>query len=137
MPDIADGSIDGVVSVSALEHNTPEGLRACVAELMRILKPGGKLVATLGAARDRDWFHKPSRGWCYTEEGLRSIFDLPAECPSNYDRFDQLFTELRTCSELQDNLAEFYFASGDTGMPWGKWDPQYQPVGVVKVKPDV
>ena len=31
-------------------------------------------------------------------------------------------------------LAAFYARSGDNGMPWGKWDPQYQPVGVCKVK---
>ena len=37
-------------------------------------------------------------------------------------------------AELRDNLASFYFRSGDNGMPWGKWDPQYQPVGVCKVK---
>jgi len=41
---------------------------------------------------------------------------------------------LVTCQELRDHLAEFYFLSGDNGMPWGKWDPQYQPVGVCKVK---
>ena len=28
------------------------------------------------------------------------------------------------------DLADFYFRSGDNGMPWGNWDPQYMPVGV-------
>lgn len=134
MPDIPDGSVDAVVSISALEHNQPGELRACVAELMRVLKPGGKLVATLGAAKEQDWFHEPSKGWCYTEATLRDIFDLPADCPSNCDRYDELFEALRDCAELRDTLADFYFKSGNNGMPGGVWDPKYQPVGVVKVK---
>jgi len=102
---------------------------------MRVLKPGGKLIATLGAAKDQDWFHEPSKGWCYTEATLRDIFELNPECPSNYDQYDELFEALCNCTELHDNLADFYFKSGNNGMPWGIWDPKYQPVGVVKVKP--
>ena len=137
MPDIRDNSIDAVVSISALEHNPPDKMRACVVELMRVLKPGGKLIATLGAAKEEDWFHKASKGWCYTQATMHSIFDLPADCPSNYERYDELFEALRNCIELRDNLASFYFKSGNNGMPWGIWDPKYQPVGVVKVKPNV
>lgn len=135
MREIASNSVDSVVSISALEHNPPGELEACVSELMRVLKPGGKLVATLAAARDNDWYHKASKGWCYTEATLRDLFDLPPDCPSNYDRYDQLFEALYSCAALRDNLADSYFKSGDNGMPWGIWDPKYQPVGVVKVKP--
>ena len=135
MPDIPDGSLDAVVAVSALEHNTPQGLEAVVAELLRKLKPGGRLLATLCAGRDQDWFHQASQGWCYTDTSLRRIFGLNAEAPSNYDRYEALMTSLRGCAELRDSLAGLYFQSGDNGMPWGKWDPQYQPVGVCKVKP--
>jgi SAM-dependent methyltransferase len=134
LSDLADASIDAVVAVSALEHNLPENLPGVVAELMRVLKPGGELLATLGAARDLDWLHEPSQGWCYTEASLRRLFDLPAETPANYDRYDELFAALKGCTELREELASFYFQSGDNGMPWGRWDPRYQPVGVVKVK---
>jgi len=134
MPDIPDGSVDAVVSISALEHNALSKLRACVAELMRVLKPGGKLIATLGAAKHHDWFHEPSKGWCYTDATLRQIFELSADCPSNYDCYDELFKALRNSSELRENMADFYFKSCHNGMPWGIWDPKYQPVGVVKVK---
>ncbi len=132
--DIADNSLDAIVAVSALEHNSPQGLQEVVAEMMRVLKPGGILAATLCAARDQDTWHAPSSGWCYTDASLRRLFDLEVNATSNYDHYDELFTALYNCAELRDNLANFYSRSGDNGMPWGKWDPQYQPVGVVKVK---
>jgi len=135
MPDILDASLDAVVSVSALEHNRPDDLRGIVKDLMRVIKPGGKLVATLGAAKGQDWFHEPSKGWCYTEGTVRDIFELSNVCPSNYNRYDELFAALKNCAELRGNLADFYFKSGNNGMPWGIWKPQCQPVGVVKVKP--
>lgn len=131
---IPDNSMDTVVAVSALEHNQPKDLVDVVKELMRVLKPGGKLLATLGGARDEDWFHTPSQGWCYTRQTLAQLFRLPEDTPSNYDHFDEIFEALKNCAELRDNLAPFYFQSGDNGMPWGTWDPQYLPVGVCKVK---
>jgi SAM-dependent methyltransferase len=134
LADIPDASVEAVAAVSALEHNPPESLPLVVAELVRVLKPGGLLLATLGAARDQDWFHEPSRGWNYTEASLRGLFDLSPAASSNYSRYDELFNALKECAELRAGLASFYSRSGDNGMPWGKWDPQYQPVGVCKVK---
>jgi SAM-dependent methyltransferase len=135
MPDFPDNSLDAVVAVSALEHNSPEGLQKVVAEIMCKLKPGGKLLATLCAGKDKDWFHEPSQGWCYTDTTLRRLFDLPDDTPSNYARYDELLNSLKNSTELREKLAKIYFQSGENGMPWGKWDPQYQPVGVCKVKP--
>ena len=132
--DIGDQTIDAVVAVSALEHNDPQDLGQVVSELSRVLKPGGVLLATLGAACDQDWFHEPSKGWNYTDASLRRLFGLPESAPSNYDHFNELFASLCECRELRENLAAFYARSGDNGMPWGRWDPQYPPVGVCKVK---
>lgn len=132
--DVLDDSLDAIVAVSALEHNEPEDLQDVVKELMRVLKPGGYLLATLGAAKDEDWYHLPSAGWCYTEATLRQIFSLPEDTPSNYIDYDVLFEKLNNCAELRDNLASFYSRSGNNGMPWGLWNPQYQPVGICKVK---
>jgi len=132
--DVQDDTLDAVVAVSALEHNSPNDLSKVVVELMRVLKPGGLLLATLGAAKEQDWFHEPSQGWCYNEDSLRRAFGFPREVPTNYAQFDELFEQLRNCGELHDNLAKFYFRSGDNGMPWGVWNPHYQPVGVCKVK---
>jgi ubiquinone/menaquinone biosynthesis C-methylase UbiE len=131
---IPDNSMDAVVAVSALEHNPPKDLAEVVKELMRVLKPGGKLLATLGAARYEDWFHQPSHGWCYTRQTLAQLFRLSMDTASNYDHYDEILATLKNCSELRDNLAPFYFQSGDNGMPWGVWEPLYSPVGVCKVK---
>ena len=135
LAEIGDNSLDAIVAVSALEHNPPQELPQVIDELMRTLKPGGVLLATLCAARDQDWFHVPSQGWCYTAASLRRLFELPLETPTNYDRYDELLETLRNCTELRQGLAAFYSRSGDNGMPWGVWDPHYQPVGVCKVKP--
>lgn len=132
--DIPDDSIDVVVSVSALEHNTPDGLQQVVQEIMRVLKPGGVLLATLTAGKERDQWHAPSSGWCYTDVTLRRLFELPVDTHSNYAQYDALFDDLKNCAELRDNLARFYFTGEDKGMPNGTWDPQYQPVGVCKIK---
>ena len=132
--DVPDNSLDAVVAVSSLEHNSPDDLKLVVGELMRVLKPGSPLLATLGAAKDEDWFHVPSKGWCYSEGSLRRAFDFSSEVPSNYAEYDPLMTELTNCKSLRENLASFYFRSGENGMPWGVWEPQYQPVGVCKTK---
>jgi hypothetical protein len=101
---------------------------------MRVLKPGGMLLATLGATRDQDWFHEASKGWCYTDASLRRLFELSDGAASNYPEYDHLMNSLRNCTELRSGLAGFYYRSGNNGMPWGIWDPKYQTVGVKRVK---
>jgi SAM-dependent methyltransferase len=134
LSDIPDGSLDAVVSVSALEHNSPDVLVNVVREIMRVLKPGAPLIATVGASSGQDWRHEPSNGWCYSRESLKDIFDFTDEVTTNFDHYDVLLDQLKNCSELRDNLAGFYYKSGNNGMPWGKWDPQYQPAGIYKIK---
>lgn len=134
MVDIQDNSMDAVVSVSSLEHNSPDDLVKLVNEIVRVLKPGGSLLATLGASEGEDWYHAPSEGWCYSLATLKRCFSLPDNIPSNFNEYETLFEKLKNNSELRQNLAGFYFKSGDNGMPWGKWDPQYQPVGIHKIK---
>jgi len=134
LAEIKDNSLDAIVAISSLEHNSPEGLEQVVTELMRVLKSGGMLLATLTAGRDQDWWHTASSGWCYTDTSLRRLFKLPPEAPSNYAQYDELFARLKDCAELRENLARFYYQSSDKGMPKGVWNPEYQPVGVCKIK---
>jgi ubiquinone/menaquinone biosynthesis C-methylase UbiE len=134
LAEIKDNSLDAIVAISSLEHNSPEGLEQVVTELMRVLKSGGVLLATLTAGRDQDWWHTSSSGWCYTDTSLRRLFKLPPEAPSNYAQYDKLFARLKDCAELRENLARFYYQSTDKGMPKGVWNPEYQPVGVCKIK---
>ena len=134
LADVPDNSLDAIVAVSSLEHNPPEDLENVVSELTRVLKPGAALLATLGASLERDWFHEPSKGWCYTEASLRRLFHLSDDVPANYDRYEEFLDALRGCIDLSSNLAAFYRRSGNNGMPWGVWDPKYQPVGVCKIK---
>jgi ubiquinone/menaquinone biosynthesis C-methylase UbiE len=131
---VPDASIDGIVSISSLEHNELDDIPGIMAELWRVLRPGGILTATVGAAKT-DWYHKPSRGWCFSEATLRQLFGLSASTPSNYDQFDEILESVRRNDELRLNLAQSYFRSGSNGMPWGKWDPQYLSVGFRRQKP--
>lgn len=135
LADLPDNSLDAVVAVSALEHNQPEGLTQVVTELLRVLKPGAPLLATLTAGHPQDWWHEASSGWCYTDTSLKRLFQLAPDTPSNYDHFDEILAGIANCDELRTGLARFYFQTGNNGMPWGKWEPQYPPVGVCKIKP--
>jgi SAM-dependent methyltransferase len=131
MEAIKDASMDAVVSVSAIEHIEKEKIALAAKEFERVLKPGGTIAVTTSAARDEDWFHEPSKGWCFTEKTLQDDFNLNSSFTSNYDRYDELFEKLRSCDRLRGYLADIYFKSGNNGMPWGVWDPKYQPVGIL------
>lgn len=132
---IRDDWIDCVVSVSALEHNEHESVKKAVQEFLRVLKPQHKMLLTVSAALTRDWYHEPSKGWCYSEETLKRLFQLPHNTPSNFSQREAIFASLRKPNnELHRNLERFYFQSGNNGMPWGIWNPQYLPVGILKFK---
>ena len=110
--DVPSCTQDAVVAVSSLEHNPPRSLQKVIDELMRVIKPGGVLLATLGAARDEDWYHEPSQGWCYSDISLKRIFNISQEVPTNYDRYDELFSRLYDCAELRDfSCAAVHFYS--------------------------
>lgn len=126
---------DAVVSISALEHNSHADLEKCMDELLRVVKPGGLLCLTVGASTGGDFFHEPSKGWCYSEASMKKLFRLPEAAESNFSRAGRLFREFKEeGNELQKRLAPFYFKSGDNGMPWGKWDPKYLPAGILKYR---
>jgi 2-polyprenyl-3-methyl-5-hydroxy-6-metoxy-1,4-benzoquinol methylase len=133
--EVADNSVDMVVSISALEHNESiANIKEIIRELERTLVPGGIMLITLPASRDRDWFFPEAYSWCFTEATLRDLFGFPANIPANYTEYDALFEKLLNSSVLRRNLSWRYFFRGNTGMPGGKWDPKYLPVGIIKTK---
>jgi len=133
LAEIPDNFVDAVISVSALEHNDAAAAGKCVNELLRVCKPGGKLAITVSATEGEDWHHDPSKGWCFSEQTLKRIFQLDDSVESNCDRAGEIMQLLKSDNNgLQERLASFYFKSGDNGMPWGKWNPEYIPVGIVR-----
>lgn len=60
----ADGSFDGAYSVSVLEHVPDGGDEAALAELARVVRPGGRLVLTLPHAPKarEEWRERPLYG---------------------------------------------------------------------------
>lgn len=134
LTDVPENSFDAIVAVSSLEHNSPEVLPLVVDELMRVLKPGGKLVASLSTTGPEDGFHTPSSGWMYSETSIKKCFKLDDGLVTNFADYPRLLGEINNSAELRDGLAKFYFRSEKGGMPRGVWNPQYVPVGICKVK---
>ncbi len=139
MADLADGSVDAAVSVSALEHNEPAKAKIAAREIERVVRPGGQILHTVSAASEgtgsprgaHGSFHSPSYSWLLDEAGLCETYGL--ETPqSNFDRLEELRSALRGSRFLRRWLSLFYYESDRNGMPWGNWDPQYLPVGVAK-----
>lgn len=131
MGELVDGSVDAVVSVSAIEHMQREDIPKAAKELVRILKPGGILALTLSAAREEDWFSENASGWCFTSTSLRDLFEISPKDLFGPKDYDLVMAGLQKSRELQKRLASSYYISGDNGMPWGIWDPKYIPVGVM------
>jgi ubiquinone/menaquinone biosynthesis C-methylase UbiE len=128
MSQVADASFDAMVSLSSLEHVPIERLPDALAELDRVLKPGARVAMTTSAsATGSTWFHEPSKGWCFGEADLRGLFGAVHASPLPAD---VVLGRYRDSDYLRRNLASFYARSGDNGMPWGRWDPAYVPVGL-------
>ena len=131
MTAVGSHSVDGVVSLSAVEHMQPAKIPDALREFRRVLRRGKKMFVTTSAAKDKDWFHTPSRGWCFVEQTIRSLFELSSETPSNWSMYDVLLSQFKASRELRQRLAARYRRSGQNGMPWGVWDPKYLPVGII------
>ena len=76
----ADESFDTVLMVFSLEHIPDKD--ACLAEVRRVLKPGGRLLATVPAAA---WSFVTPVGW-YLEMGRRVVRRLRPTTPASDER---------------------------------------------------
>ena len=128
MPEISSESFDAVVSLSAWEHIPYGILDQAVSEIRRVLKPGAKWAVTTSATeKSETWWHEPSQSNCFSVADLETIFlahSFQNQTP------EAILDAYRNCNYLKDNLADFYKKSGKYGMPWGKWNPTYIPVGL-------
>ncbi len=128
MPEIQPDAFDAVVSLSALEHIPSEMLESALNEIRRVLKPDAHFaITTSGTEQPTTWFHEPSQGYCFSVDDFKKFF---AADNRKSEEPKKILEKYRQCVYLKDNLAEFYKKSGKFGMPWGKWDPKYIPVGI-------
>jgi SAM-dependent methyltransferase len=131
MKDLAAGSFDVTLSVSALEHNEPEHVARIGQEIARVTRSRGLVLHTVSACLSGRAFHAPSHSHLLDEDGLVAAYQLK-NYTSNFSEGIRIERELREGKRLRRWLAHTYFQSGSNGMPWGIWDPQYLPVGVRK-----
>ena len=124
--DIPDASYDAIVSLSALEHIPIDQLPQALNEISRVLKPGGRWAVTTSATHEETtWFHKPSQGYCYSNADLRKIFNASGDGQAQF-----ILDKYRRNAYLQKHIPLRYNFSGENGMPWGRWNPVYIPVGL-------
>ena len=129
---LRNDSIDAVVSVSALEHNPPENIGAILSEFQRVLKKGSTMLLTVSASLD-SYFHEPSCSWVLHEDDVRTYYNLGSNIESNFHMYNDIFGKLCTSKRLHNWMASVYYRKEKNGMPWGRWNPQYQPVGILKI----
>ncbi|OGM13518.1 hypothetical protein A3A76_03670 [Candidatus Woesebacteria bacterium RIFCSPLOWO2_01_FULL_39_23] len=128
---LKNNSVDAIVSCSSIEHcTTYKTIQKSFAEFTRIIKPNSPIIITTSATNKKTWFHKPSQGWCFSKEDLIKLFKLKKPI-SNYKYYKLIFTRIFHSEQLKNNLPSYYFTTGNSGMPWGKWNPKYLPVGVL------
>lgn len=130
MAGIPSGTYDCVVSVSAIEHNDPAQAGRAIREWQRVTKPGGALLVTTSAALE-DSFLEFCQGWCFSRDTLAGIFGLD-DAHDNYADYEKLLGKLVANETIKRRIAPLYFEGGDNGLPYGRFPPSYQPVGVRK-----
>ncbi len=122
---------DAVVSVSALEHNAPEMLPQVMGEIRRVAKADAPMLLTIStSAAQQPGLHEASHSWLLTEKQIAALYQVPAGYSSNFGEIATLAKNLAASPRLNRWLAAFYHHSGDNGMPWGRWAPQYLPMGI-------
>lgn len=130
IPELPDNTFDAVVSLSAIEHIPLENLEAALYEIKRVVKPDGRwAVTTSGTKMVETWFHELSQSNCFSSHDLEKIFGAN---PKGKQSPQEILQKYQNNSYLRENLAKFYFKSGKYGMPWGKWNPKYIPVGIFR-----
>ncbi|MDQ3898205.1 MAG: class I SAM-dependent methyltransferase [Actinomycetota bacterium] len=87
-PPYRDASFDLVVSMDVLQHLTTEAAAAALAEMRRVLRPGGRLLVRTNAAFGRSHVEERDDWRLYRPESLREAlrgahFDVETLTPAN------------------------------------------------------
>ena len=126
---LESGEFDAVISVSALEHNSPEKIPKIMSELRRTAKCGALMLLTISTS-PKGGEHRPSHSWLLTEDEIVKAYSMPDGYITNFAHMAQINQEMQTPSRMHRWLASSYYRGGDNGMPWGKWAPQYLPMAL-------
>ncbi len=138
MRQIKNQSVDAVVSVSAVEHLQPDQLPLVFSEFGRVMRSDAPLILTTNASgTQKDWFHKPSQGWCFSLATLSAWFDDSSSQVRHFSNFNRVLADYQNNEFLQKRLSRAYFFSSENGMPNGIWNPVYIPAGVVARRSDL
>lgn len=131
---IQDNSISAIVSTSAIEHNDSiEKLSFSIKEFERVLKKNAPMLITTSASNKATWWHKPSKGYCFSESDLIKTFNI-SNFESNFDKYPNVLLNIQDSNYLKAKMPSFYLNNPNCGMPNGIWDPKYLPVGIRKFK---
>jgi 2-polyprenyl-3-methyl-5-hydroxy-6-metoxy-1,4-benzoquinol methylase len=127
VPEMDTGAFDAVISLSSLEHIPLEILPSALAEIQRMVRSDGYWAVTTSATEQLDtWYHEQSLGYCFSKSDIESLFNASSQSSVKPAEIMHLY---KKSQYLKENLAFHYRLSGNNGMPWGRWDPLYMPVG--------
>jgi len=129
---VEDNMADLLVSVSAFEHNTFEDMPDSVEEFNRVIKPGSHMMVTTSAAKEKDWYHEPSKGWNFTQETLSKWFGITNNISFDYDL---ILMCIKSSTKLQKRIGPYYRYNSKGALPYAKLeDAKYCPVGIIRGK---
>jgi len=130
MSRIEDNIIYAIVSVSAIEHLDYADVDRAILEFKRVAKPNSPIILTTSGSTDTDWFHTPSKGWCFSQETIRKFSNSSGNIYQKQE-LEIALDEYRKNEFLKKHLSSSYYVSDQNGMPNGNWDPKYFPVGII------
>ncbi len=127
---VSDNEFDAVVSISALEHNPPDKVKAIMGELRRVAKNGAPMLITISMA-EQPRLDEPSLSWLLDEAGVVEAYGLAPGYQTNCEQLPAWLEKIQESPRLARWLGAFHFHSGKNGMPWGVWKPTYLPAAML------
>lgn len=108
---LASGSVDAVISISAIEHADTDLFEQNIKELMRLLKPGAPLLLTTSAtAAQRNTYHEKTAGWCFSLSALKAYFP---DCDVRFDT-ESCENSLIASKVFLSRLDPYYYEDKET-----------------------